>query len=180
MVIAFAWVDRQVGLRILRITEARVCGRYRGRFVDYLELDMQSRELLYRAQEAVSAIRTSAVLAAGMLDETESGLAWQEWQIARALADLPAHRAGDDAAWQAVRTRVEALEGYARQVAIADAEFAGREGGLQAQADAEDAGLLDSAAASDAAAAQITERAQSAEFLAAALRDPTPGKTQTP
>lgn len=165
-----------IGQRILRRTETRLRHRYGGRFVDYLDLDTWSRELVYRAQEAVSAIGASAVLAAGTLNETESGLARQEWQIAQALADLPPGRSGEGAAWQAVRAHVEALEGYARQVAIDDAELAGRESRLEAEADAENPRLLDITAASDVAATHITGRAQSAGFLAAALRDPTPGE----
>lgn len=172
------WAARKltIGQRILRRAETRLRHRYGGRFVDYLDLDTWSRELLYRAQEAVAAIGASAVLAAGTFDETESGLAGQEWQIAQALADLPPGRSGEGAAWQAVRAHVEALEGYARQVAIDDAELAGRESRLEAAADAENPRLLDITAASDVAATHITGRAQSAEFLAAALRDPAPGE----
>ncbi len=172
--------DRYIRRRVLSATDARLRGHYQGRFVDYLELDMQSRELLYRAQEAVFAIAGSAVLAAGLLDETESGLAMQEWQIARALADLPAHHVGGDTAWPAIQTRVEALERYAHQVALADDELIAREVRLQAETDAEDPSLLDIAAASDAATAQIAQRAQSAAILAAALRDPDPAAPPPP
>ncbi len=145
--LAAAWADHHIRRRVLLTTQTWLRDRYRGRFVDYLDLDTQSRELLYRSQEAVCMIRTSAVLAAGMIDETESGLALQEWQIARGLADLPPGRPGEDAAWQAVRAHVEALEDYAHQVALADTELAAREGNLRAQADAGDPRLLDSAAA---------------------------------
>ena len=168
LVLAVDRADRYIRRRILSATDARLRGHYQGRFVDYLELDVQSRELLYRAQEAVLAITGSAVLAAGLLDETESGLAMQEWQIARALADLSAHQAGGDTARQAIQSRVGALEHYAHQVALADGELIAREVRLQAETDAEDPSLLDIAAASGVATSQMAQRAQSAEVLAAA------------
>ncbi len=174
LVLAVDRADRYIRRRVLSATDARLRGHYHGRFVDYLELDVQSRELLYRAQEAVFAITGSAVLAAGLLDETESGLAMQVWQIARALADLSARQTGGDTAKQAIHTRVEALKRYAQQVAVADDELIGREVRLQAEADAEDPSLLDIAAASGVATSQIAQRSQSAEILAAALRDPDP------
>src|ERR1700722_16591915 len=134
------------GARVARLGEPRVedeavtaARTYRGRYLTDADLDARARVLLRRAQDAISAVASAAIVRADLLDEpaTSALLAEQEWQIALALRDparLRALRSGlaeprtgspgaqllDDhqraarAAEQRTADRGAALERYAR------------------------------------------------------------------
>jgi hypothetical protein len=115
-------------------------------------LDNDSRRLLARAQNAIDAILSSQVRAAGLLMADEPVLRRHEWEIACALRELTRVRAlsagasGEGAltaavldaqrqalgiAADATDSRVSALERYADQVAAADAAHRDWESALQ-------------------------------------------------
>jgi hypothetical protein len=127
------------------VTAART---YRGRYLTDADLDARARVLLRRAQDAITAVTSAAIVRADLLDEpaTSALLAEQEWQIALAVREqarlralrsglaeprpgspgaqlLDEHRRTARAAEQSTADRVAALERYAAEVHGADAAY---------------------------------------------------------
>jgi hypothetical protein len=127
------------------VTAARI---YRGRYLTDADFDARARVLLRRAQDAINAVTSAAIVREDLLDEpaTSALLAEQEWQIALALRDqarlralrsglaeprpgspgatlLDDHRQTAQAAEQSTTKRVAALERYAAEVHGADAAY---------------------------------------------------------
>ncbi|MFI6290700.1 hypothetical protein ACIBEJ_03905 [Nonomuraea sp. NPDC050790] len=137
-----------------RIHERVVYERARwheGRYLLPEDFDTEAQAILGRAQEAIGTVLRSHVNAEGLLDDVRNAimLPAQEWEIARLLAKLSSlrteHRAllgrgvtaevaeavaplerALDSSEAAVLARVEALEGYARHVAEAEAAYHAR------------------------------------------------------
>ena len=126
------------------VTAARI---YRGRYLTDADFDARARVLLRRAQDAINAVTSAAIVREDLLDEATSALlAEQEWQIALALREqarlralrsglaeprpgspgarlLDDHRRTAQAAEQSTAKRVAALERYAAEVHGADAAY---------------------------------------------------------
>jgi hypothetical protein len=127
------------------VTAARI---YRGRYLTDADFDARARVLLRRAQDAINAVTSAAIVREDLLDEpaTSALLAEQEWQIALALREqarlralrsglaeprpgspgarlLDDHRRTAQAAEQSTAKRVAALERYAAEVHGADAAY---------------------------------------------------------
>jgi hypothetical protein len=143
------------GTRVARLGEppveddaASAARTYHGRYLTDADLDARARVLLRRAQDAVHAIDSAAIVRADLLDEpaTSALLAEQEWQIALALREqarlralrsslaepspsspaaelLDDHRRAARAAAQSTADRVAALERYAAEVYRADTAY---------------------------------------------------------
>jgi hypothetical protein len=143
------------GSRVARFWELRVedeavsaARTYRGRYLTGADLDARARVLLRRAQDAINAIDSAAIVRADLLDElsTSALLAEQEWQIALALREqarlralrsalagptpgspaaelLDDHRRAARAAEQSTADRVAALERYAAEIYRADTAY---------------------------------------------------------
>ena len=143
------------GSRVVRFGELRVedeavsaARTYRGRYLTGADLDAGARVLLRRAQDAINAIASAAIVRADLLDEpsTSALLAEQEWQIALALREqarlralrsglaeptpsspaaelLNDHRRAARAAEQSIAYRVAALERYAAEIYQADTAY---------------------------------------------------------
>lgn len=122
--------------------------RHRGEVVLPSALDRASRELLIRAQTAISSALDSAIDDAMQSPDilAESALRWHEWQIAAALRDITDLRAEHESnaaasagpltdsvlgpqqralqlAQDAIESRVTALERYATEVLAARSAF---------------------------------------------------------
>jgi len=143
------------GARVARFGEPQVEGEavtaartYRGRYLTDDDLDARGRVLLRRAQDAINAVTSAAIVRSDLLDEpaTSALLAEQEWQIALAVREqarlramrarlaeprpgsraaelLESHRRAARAAEQSTANRVAALERYAAEVHGADAAY---------------------------------------------------------
>jgi hypothetical protein len=143
------------GSRVARFWEHRVkdeavsaARTYRGRYLTGADFDARARVLLRRAQDAINAIDSAAIVRADLLDElsTSALLAEQEWQIALALREqarlralrsalaeptpgspaaelLDDHRRAARAAEQSTADRVAALERYAAEIYRADTAY---------------------------------------------------------
>jgi hypothetical protein len=143
------------GTRVARFGEMRVddeavnaARTYRGRYLTDADLDARARVLLRRAQDAINAVNSAAIVRADLLDQpaTSALLAEQEWQIALALREqarlramrsglaeprpgspaaelLDDHRRAARAAEQSTADRVAALERYAAEIHGADVAY---------------------------------------------------------
>jgi hypothetical protein len=143
------------GTRVARFGELRVedeavsaARTYRGRYLTDADLDARARVLLRRAQDAIHAINSAAIVRADLVDEpaTSALLDEQEWQIALALRQqarlralrsalaaptpsspaaelLDDHRRAARAAEQSTAARVAALERYAAEIYRADTAY---------------------------------------------------------
>jgi hypothetical protein len=140
------------GARVARLSEPQVEDEavtaariYRGRYLTDADFDARGRVLLRRAQDAINAVTSAAIVREDLLDEpaTSALLAEQEWQIALALREqarlralrfglaeptpsspaaelLDDHRRAARAAEQSTADRVAALERYAAEIYQAD------------------------------------------------------------
>ncbi|NGN68448.1 hypothetical protein G5C51_31695 [Streptomyces sp. A7024] len=121
-----------------------------GRYILPEELDVRAARLLARAQRAITAVLRSRVQAEDLIDHSRNRLQLpaQEWEIAQELRDytqrakrfhqqadgdsenpslLELRQAGRSALDQSlagITRRIEALEGYAAEVAAADRRYA--------------------------------------------------------
>jgi hypothetical protein len=184
------------GTRVARFGEPEVedetasaARTYHGRYLTDADLDPRARVLLRRAQDAINAINSAAIVRADLLDEpaTSALLAEQEWQIALAVREqarlrglrsglaeprpgspsaelLDEHRQAARAAEQSTAGRVAALERYAAEVYLADSAYRDwREHAAIAELTAPHLDLLAGTAADEHAAAELdalTERAR--------------------
>jgi hypothetical protein len=184
------------GTRVVRFGELRVedeavsaARTYRGRYLTGADLDARARVLLRRAQDAINAIDSAAIVRADLLDEpsTSALLAEQEWQIALALREqarlralrsglaeptpsspaaglLDDHRRAARAAEQSTADRVAALERYAAEIYRADTAYRDwREYAVIAELTGPHLDLLARTAADDHGTAELdalTERAR--------------------
>jgi hypothetical protein len=178
-----------------RYTSTATRSRYRGHYVTEADLDAPARNLLRRAQEAVTSARVAHVARAGLLD-VETALAAQEWDIAvslreqtrlrakraeaAALADLAEPtaqllRQHEDAADEAERStiaRVEALENFAATVRVTDSAY--RDFRARARlADLGDAHLdmLARTAADDHGISELTDMTEQARVIGSVFAD---------
>jgi hypothetical protein len=161
-------------------------------------LDPPSRALLRRAQDAIGAVTSSRVCQAGLLDRTavSTALAGQEADIAAALhdqaqirarrAEITPARPGPMAsavsagqieaaqlAESSIAARVEALEGYAAEVAVADAAYCDRQQAARlAELDRQHLDMLARTAADEHGIAEIETMSEQARAVALALREP--------
>jgi hypothetical protein len=161
-------------------------------------LDPPSRVLLRRAQDAIGAVTSSQVCQAGLLDRAAvcTALASQEADIAATLheqAQIRARRAEltpDSAgpmttavsasqiraaqlAESSIAARVEALERYAAEVAVADAAYRDwRQAVRLADLHSQHLDMLARTAADEHAIAEIETMSQQARAVALALREP--------
>lgn len=129
--------------------------RHRDEVVGPLALDLPARQLLLRAQRAITYVLGSEVYATDLHDTLhESVLRRHEWEIAIALRDitelrvayastapepgpittavLDSHKRALTLAWNAMTSRVSALERYATEVSTADAAQRDWRGALRA------------------------------------------------
>ena len=135
--------------------------RYRDQIVGPLALDLSCRQLLLRAQRAISSVVRSQVYTTELHNTPhESVLRQHEWEIAIALRDitelraehastavarkpgpmtaavLDSHQRALTLAWEATASRVSALERYAAQLQAADAaqqDWRGRSEGVRSK-----------------------------------------------
>ncbi|GAB3664200.1 hypothetical protein GCM10027589_28140 [Actinocorallia lasiicapitis] len=153
-------------------------------------------ELMFRAQEAVTAIERSRVNQAGLLDSVGNAvvLPAQLWEIAQTLSEvshifrelaettrgipdelreeiIAPQRAALEATCTSVLSRVEALELYARNVRAADAVYVAQaQAGQLAAQEARSRDLLAGTVRDELARADIAHLAQPATALNTALR----------
>jgi hypothetical protein len=161
-------------------------------------LDPPSKALLRRAQDAIGAVTSSQVCQAGLLDRAalSTVLAAQEGDIAAALQDqaqIRARRAeltpispgpmttavsasqiqAAQLAESSIATRVEALERYAAEVAVADAAYRDwRQAVRLAELDSQHLDMLARTAADEHGIAEIETMSQQARAITLALREP--------
>lgn len=115
--------------------------RYRGRYVNPARMDPASRQLLARAQAAISDVIATRICREGYMDALGAAavLGAREWEVARMLGtacelaaaldgipSAPAHQAALRLVRAAALCRTEALEDCARQVGAADAAYRAR------------------------------------------------------
>jgi hypothetical protein len=161
-------------------------------------LDPPSRALLRRAQDAIRAVTSSEVCRADLLDRAavSTALAGQESDITWALhgqARIRARRAGltpasagpmtaavstsqmqaERAAESSLAARVEALERYAAEVAMADAAYRDwRQAARLAELHGQHLDMLARTAADEHGIAEIETMSQQARAVTHALREP--------
>jgi hypothetical protein len=169
-----------------------------GRWLTGDGLDPPSRVLLRRAQDAIGAVTSSQVCQAGLLDRAavSTALAGQEADIAAALRDQAQVRArraertpispgpmttavsasqieAAQLAESSIAARVEALERYAAEVAVADAAYRDwRQAARLAELDSQHLDMLARTAADEHGIAEIQAMLQQARAVALALREP--------
>jgi hypothetical protein len=170
---------------------------YRDQVVGPLALDQQCRQLLLRAQRSISSVLSSQVYASELHGTPPEGVLRQhEWEIAVALRDitelraehastatgrrpgpmtaavLESHQRALELAWDAITSRVGALESYAEQVEAADAaqqdwRIALKASGLNDRY----LDLVARTAADEHAIAEISSMTEQASAAARAFRD---------
>jgi len=169
----------------------RQVARHRDRVIFPADLDWDMRTLLARAQRAIDEILGSDILAAGLFDADEPALRRHEWDIACALrsftrvrslpaadaslgemtaAVMDAQQRAFDAAVAAATRRISSLEGYAGQVAAADAALRDWQSSLR-QAGLNDTyfDLVARTAADELAQAELAQLTHRAAMMANAL-----------
>jgi hypothetical protein len=161
-------------------------------------LDPPSRALLRRAQDAIGAVTSSQVCQAGLLDRAavSTALASQEADIAATLRDqaqIRARRAeltpispgpmtaavsagqiqAAQLAESSIAARVEALERYAGEVAVADAAYRDwRHAARLSELHGQHLDMLARTAADEHGIAEIEAMSQQARAVTLALREP--------